>query len=116
MSPAFPEVVNICLLIGSCKWFSYFALFAQANFAFPVKVFLSPLMSFLTFTLLILFSTPPGERELCGTQLPAGLKLNVYAERYPTRVQTFPFYISEDKWVSTKLQFSKKIRFMKSIC
>jgi len=115
MSPAFPEVVNICLLIGSCKRVSYFALFAQPDFAFPVKVFLSALMSFLTFTLPILSPTPPGESELCGTQLPAGLNLSVYAERY-SPIQTLSFLYLRRQVSSSKPQCNKKIRFMKSIC
>jgi len=49
--------LNVCLLMGSSELILYF------NFALPIKLSLSQHMSFLTFTLHILFSILPGGSE-----------------------------------------------------
>jgi len=52
--------LNTCLLMGNTGLILYFALLAHAAFALPVKLSLSQLISFLTFTLPILFLIPLG--------------------------------------------------------
>jgi len=48
--------LKICMLRGSSEWICYFTLLVWVAFALPVKLSLSQLMSFCSFTLPLLSS------------------------------------------------------------
>ena len=57
-SSAFWKHLNICLPVGNIKWIPCFALLVHTAFALPTILSLSQPMSFLTFTLPIIFPIP----------------------------------------------------------
>ena len=62
--------LNTCLLMGRSESIPCFALLVCTAFALPIKLSLSQLTSFLTFTLPILSSIPPGGQPVSSWVVP----------------------------------------------